>query len=288
MSGHISPKIARIYTIFGALMVLTAITVTVAFINLGSLNFPVALDDRDLQGDAGRPVLHAREVQQQADEADRRHGVLLPGDPADADADRLPVARMVYRRRADRRGRRDYQSDRARSRPVRGRSRRRPRTQPRRVSTRFTRIRDASVRVLDPRPSSWIKSRPQSTGSRSFPATNSLGARGCGITVPSRTRGLGNCPPAPRSPSHWPRSFPPGGTSSRSWPPSRAASVRCSRSRASGTTFPRGTQTWATVPFSPSRTATSSTSASLVSIADTVTPRSRFLPSRTFRPRRPA
>ena len=32
--------------------------------------------------------------------------------------------------------------------------------------------------------------------------------------------------PAPRSPSHWPRSFPRGGTSSRSWPPSRAASVR--------------------------------------------------------------
>ena len=31
------------YAIFGALMVLTAITVTVAFINLGPLNFPVAL-----------------------------------------------------------------------------------------------------------------------------------------------------------------------------------------------------------------------------------------------------
>jgi cytochrome c oxidase subunit 4 len=42
MSGHISPK-PTYYAIFGALMVLTAITVTVAFINLGALNFPVAL-----------------------------------------------------------------------------------------------------------------------------------------------------------------------------------------------------------------------------------------------------
>jgi len=42
MSGHISPK-STYYAIFGALMVLTAITVGVAFIQLGSLNFPVAL-----------------------------------------------------------------------------------------------------------------------------------------------------------------------------------------------------------------------------------------------------
>jgi cytochrome c oxidase subunit 4 len=42
MSGHISPK-STYYTIFGALMVLTAVTVTVAFVNLGALNFPVAL-----------------------------------------------------------------------------------------------------------------------------------------------------------------------------------------------------------------------------------------------------
>jgi cytochrome c oxidase subunit 4 len=42
MAGHISPT--RVYyTIFGSLMVLTAITVVVAFINLGGLNFPVAL-----------------------------------------------------------------------------------------------------------------------------------------------------------------------------------------------------------------------------------------------------
>ena len=42
MSGHISPK-TTYYGIFGALMVLTAVTVSVAFINLGALNFPVAL-----------------------------------------------------------------------------------------------------------------------------------------------------------------------------------------------------------------------------------------------------
>jgi cytochrome c oxidase subunit IV len=42
MSGHISPK-STYYTIFAALMVLTAITVGVAFINLGVFNFPVAI-----------------------------------------------------------------------------------------------------------------------------------------------------------------------------------------------------------------------------------------------------
>ena len=42
MAGHVSPKKVY-YTIFGLLMVLTAITVTVAFLPLGRLNFPVAL-----------------------------------------------------------------------------------------------------------------------------------------------------------------------------------------------------------------------------------------------------
>lgn len=42
MSGHVSP--VRLYLgIFAALMVFTAITVAVAFVNLGPLNFPVAL-----------------------------------------------------------------------------------------------------------------------------------------------------------------------------------------------------------------------------------------------------
>ena len=42
MSGHVSPK-GVYYTIFASLMVLTAVTVGVAFINLGPFNFPVAI-----------------------------------------------------------------------------------------------------------------------------------------------------------------------------------------------------------------------------------------------------
>jgi cytochrome c oxidase subunit IV len=42
MSGHVSPK-SMYYAIFGALMVLTAVTVAVAFVNLGNMNFPVAI-----------------------------------------------------------------------------------------------------------------------------------------------------------------------------------------------------------------------------------------------------
>lgn len=42
MSVHIAPKTLYI-SIFGALMVLTGVTVFAAFVNLGSLNAPVAL-----------------------------------------------------------------------------------------------------------------------------------------------------------------------------------------------------------------------------------------------------
>ncbi len=42
MSAHVLPK-SIYYTIFGSLMVLTAATVAVAFVNLGSANFPVAI-----------------------------------------------------------------------------------------------------------------------------------------------------------------------------------------------------------------------------------------------------
>ena len=42
MAGHISPK-STYLTIFGALMACTILTVVAAFINLGNLNFPVAL-----------------------------------------------------------------------------------------------------------------------------------------------------------------------------------------------------------------------------------------------------
>ena len=40
--SHVSPK-STYYGIFGALMVLTAVTVAVAFIDIGILNFPVAI-----------------------------------------------------------------------------------------------------------------------------------------------------------------------------------------------------------------------------------------------------
>jgi cytochrome c oxidase subunit 4 len=42
MSGHVSPK-STYYAIFGALMVLTAVTIYVAYKPLGSWNFPVAI-----------------------------------------------------------------------------------------------------------------------------------------------------------------------------------------------------------------------------------------------------
>jgi cytochrome c oxidase subunit 4 len=42
MAGHISPK-STYYTIFAALMVMTGVTVAVAFVNLGAFNFPVAI-----------------------------------------------------------------------------------------------------------------------------------------------------------------------------------------------------------------------------------------------------
>jgi cytochrome c oxidase subunit 4 len=42
MSAHVLPK-TTYYSIFAALMVLTAVTVGVAFVNLGTLNFPVAI-----------------------------------------------------------------------------------------------------------------------------------------------------------------------------------------------------------------------------------------------------
>jgi cytochrome c oxidase subunit 4 len=42
MSGHVSPK-SVYYTIFSALMILTAITVAAAYVNLGQFNATVAL-----------------------------------------------------------------------------------------------------------------------------------------------------------------------------------------------------------------------------------------------------
>ena len=107
-------------------MVCTILTVIAAFINLGNLNFPVALTIAVFK--ATLVVLFFMHVKyrQPDDEADRRGRVLLPGDPADADVVRLSVARMVYVAARIDSGRRDYQPDRARSRPVRGRSRQTP------------------------------------------------------------------------------------------------------------------------------------------------------------------
>ena len=42
MSEHVSPK-SVYYSIFGALMVLTVVTVFAAYVNLGNFNAPVAL-----------------------------------------------------------------------------------------------------------------------------------------------------------------------------------------------------------------------------------------------------
>ena len=42
MSGHVSPK-STYYAIFGALMLLTIVTIAVAYQPLGSWNFPVAI-----------------------------------------------------------------------------------------------------------------------------------------------------------------------------------------------------------------------------------------------------
>jgi len=42
MAGHVSPK-STYYAIFGALMVLTIVTIYVAYQPLGSWNFPVAI-----------------------------------------------------------------------------------------------------------------------------------------------------------------------------------------------------------------------------------------------------
>ena len=73
------------YLIFAALMIGTYLTVQAAFIDLGAFNTVVALAIACIKGDAGGPVLHAREVQHPADLGGRRRQHLLAGDPARAD-----------------------------------------------------------------------------------------------------------------------------------------------------------------------------------------------------------
>ena len=96
MSGHISPK-STYLTIFGALMVCTVLTVIAAFINLGNLNFPVALTIAVFK--ATLVVLFFMHVKYGS-----RLTKLIVGV-------RLPVARMVYGAARVDRGRRDYQPD---------------------------------------------------------------------------------------------------------------------------------------------------------------------------------
>jgi cytochrome c oxidase subunit 4 len=52
MSGHVSPT-RTYYAIFGTLMVLTGVTIGVAFVNLGSWNFPLALGIAIVQATLG-------------------------------------------------------------------------------------------------------------------------------------------------------------------------------------------------------------------------------------------
>jgi cytochrome c oxidase subunit 4 len=42
VSGHVAPR-SLYFAVFAALMVLTGVTIAVAFVNLGALNFPVAI-----------------------------------------------------------------------------------------------------------------------------------------------------------------------------------------------------------------------------------------------------
>ena len=58
---HVVPYTVYL-AVFGALMVLTLMTVAVAFYDLGNLNVAGRADRRGDQGHARRAVLHAREV----------------------------------------------------------------------------------------------------------------------------------------------------------------------------------------------------------------------------------
>src|SRR6266550_2418536 len=146
MSGHISPK-STYFTIFGALMVCTTLTVIAAFINLGNLNFPVALVIAVFK--ATLVVLFFMHV---------KYGSRLT---------KLVVGTAFF----------------------------------------FLGIM-LTLTLTDYLSRGWFTAPARSTRFSRFLGPNSLGSRGCRrITVPSRTRGLGNYPPAPRSPSYWPRFF---------------------------------------------------------------------------------
>ena len=82
-------------------MVLTAITVSIAFIPLGRLNFPVALSIAILKATLVVLFFMHVEVQQPAHEADLRNRILLSPGSFRPDLVRLSVARLVYGTRWD-------------------------------------------------------------------------------------------------------------------------------------------------------------------------------------------
>ncbi len=83
----VQPKIYLLILI--ALLVLTATTTGVAFLDLGIFNPIVALGDRLHQGDPGRSLLHASPLQLQIAEADRLLRPLHLSGAHHHDADRL-------------------------------------------------------------------------------------------------------------------------------------------------------------------------------------------------------
>ena len=83
----VSPKLY--VGIFFVLLALTATTTAASYVELYVFNVVVALAIAVAQGIAGGPVLHAREVQPKADEADGDLGAVYLFRTDDADARRL-------------------------------------------------------------------------------------------------------------------------------------------------------------------------------------------------------
>ena len=95
MSEHILPT--RVYyTIFGVLMLCTYLTVQMAFVDLGAAQRRRRARHRRLQGDARRPLFHAREVQLAPDLGGRHRQRVLAGYSAGADDERLPDAQLAH------------------------------------------------------------------------------------------------------------------------------------------------------------------------------------------------
>ena len=83
MSGHVAPK-SMYYVVFAALIVGTALTVGVAFFDLGAVNNVLMLGIAMTEGAARHPLLHARPLEHAPDLGGRGVGVLLAADPVRA------------------------------------------------------------------------------------------------------------------------------------------------------------------------------------------------------------